>query len=111
MSARDDASLTDRERAALAGLEATAAAEDPRLASRLKGSSRLRVTTHFPGIPAWPRSRWWAGPLIVIGLVLVLVSLSTVWVVGVAGVVVAACGLWVVAGAVQRRLGGTGGPD
>ena len=51
MSARDDASLTDRERAAFAGLEATAAAEDPRLASRLKGSSRLRVHHPFSGDP------------------------------------------------------------
>ena len=69
MSARDDASLTDRERAALAGLEATAAAEDPRLASRLKGSSRLRVTTHFPSDPSvaaeplvgWTVDRYRAG--------------------------------------------------
>ena len=111
MSARDDASLTDRERAALAGLEATAAAEDPQLASRLTGSSRLRVITHLPRIPAWSRSRWWAGPLVAVGLVLVVVSLSTVWVVGVAGAVIAACGLWIVTGAVQRRWGCTGGPD
>jgi hypothetical protein len=110
MSARDDESLTDRERAALAGLEATATAEDPHLASRLNGSSRLGVITHFPRIPAWLRSGWWAAPLIAVGLVLVLVSITTVWVLGVVGAAIAACGLWLVTVAVQRRWGSTGPP-
>ena len=107
MSARDDASLTDRERTALAGLEARAAAEDPHLASRLMGSSRLAASTHSLRIPAWLRGGWWAGPLIAVGLVLVVVSLSAVWMLGVVGAAIAACGLWLVTGAVGRHWGST----
>jgi hypothetical protein len=110
MGAQDDARLTDSERFAVARLEATAAAEDPHFASRLKGSSRLRAITHLGRIPAWLHSGWWAGPLIVVGLMLVLVSLSTVWVLGVVGAVIAACGLWMVTAAVKRRWGSTGQP-
>jgi hypothetical protein len=107
MDARDDARLTDSERLAFASLEAAAAAEDRRLANRLKGSSRLHVIAQLPRIPVWLGSGWWAGP-VVAGLVLVLVSLSTVWVLGVVGAVMAACGLWMVTGAIQRRWGSTG---
>jgi Protein of unknown function (DUF3040) len=110
MDARDDARLTDSERLALANLEATAAAEDRRLAARLKGSSRLHVIAHPPRIPVWLRSGWWAGPVVVSGLVLMLVSLSTVWVLGVVGAVIAAWGLWMVTRAVHRRWGSRGSP-
>jgi hypothetical protein len=110
MDARDDARLTDRERLALANLEAAAAAEDRRLANRLKGSSRFQVTAHLSRIPMRLRSGWWAGPLVVAGLVLVVVSLATVWVVGVMGAVMAACGLWMVIGAIHRRWGARAGP-
>ena len=51
MDARDDARLTDWERLALASLEAAAAAQDLRLANRLKGSSRLHVVARRPRIP------------------------------------------------------------
>ncbi len=105
MDARDDARLTDRERLALANLEATAAAEDRRLANRLNGSRRFNVNAHLPSIPVRLRSGWWAGPVVVVGLVLALVSLATAWVLGVIGAVIAACGLWMATGAIHRRWG------
>ncbi len=105
MDARDDARLTDRERLAFASLEAAAAAEDRRLAHRLKRWSRLHVTAHLPTNPIWLRSGWWAGLVLVAGLLLVVVSLATAWVLGVIGAVITACGLWMVTRAVQRRWG------
>jgi hypothetical protein len=103
MSTRDDASLTAKERAALANLEAMAAAEDPQLATRLRGSRRLRLFTRLPAIPAWLRSAWWGIPALVVGLALVILSLSVNFVLGLAGAVLAAAGLWLVAKMVDRR--------
>jgi hypothetical protein len=103
MSTRDDASLTAKERAALASLEAMAAAEDPQLASRLRGSRRLRLFTGMPAIPSWLRSTWWGVPALVVGLALIVLSLSVSVVLGVIGGVLAAAGLWLVIGMVDRR--------
>jgi hypothetical protein len=103
MSTRDDASLTAKERAALASLEATAAAEDPQLASRLRGSRGLRLFTHLPAVPAWLRSTWWGVPALVVGLALMILSLSVSVELGIAGAVLAAAGLWLVVGMVNRR--------
>jgi hypothetical protein len=103
MSTRDDASLTARERAALARLEATAAAEDPQLASRLRGSSRLRLLTRVPAVPGWVRSRWWGVPALVLGLVLVVLSVSLGLAVGIIGAALCVAGLWLVVGMVERR--------
>jgi hypothetical protein len=104
MSTRDDASLTDRERAALASLEAVAAADDPQLARRLRGASRLHLVAHLPRIPAWLRSPWWAVPLFVVGLALVVVGLSTTVVLSVIGTLMMAAALWVGVQVVERRL-------
>ena|SRR6516225_9189520 len=103
MSTRDDASLTAKERAALASLEATAAAEDPQLASRLRGSRGLRLFTRLPSVPAWLRSTWWGVPALVVGLALMILSLSVSVALGIAGAVLAAAGLWLVVGMVKRR--------
>ena len=103
MSTRDDASLTAKERAALASLEATAAAEDPQLASRLRGSRRLRLFTGLPAIPVWLRSSWWGIPALAVGLALVVLSLSVSVVLGFVGAVLAAAGLWLVVKMVDRR--------
>jgi hypothetical protein len=103
MSTRDDASLTAKERAALASLEAMAAAEDPQLASRLRGSRGLRLFTRLPAIPTWLRSAWWGVPALVVGLILVILSLSLSVVLGCVGAVLAAAGLWMVVGMVDRR--------
>jgi hypothetical protein len=103
MSTRDDASLTAKERAALASLEATAAAEDPQLASRLRGSRQLRLFTRLPAIPPWLRSTWWGIPALVVGLALIILSLSVSVVLGFVGAVLAAAGLWMLAGMIDRR--------
>ncbi|MGH9056195.1 MAG: DUF3040 domain-containing protein [Acidimicrobiales bacterium] len=115
MSTRDDASLTAQERAALARLEATAVADDPQLAARLKGPMfRLRLAAHHPELPAWLHSpwlrhRWWGALAAVAGLVMMLWGLSTTWVLGVVGALAAAFGLWLIAGAVDRRWMHPGG--
>jgi hypothetical protein len=93
MSTRDDASLTDRERAALASLEAVAAAEDPQLAKRLRGTNRLHLTARLPSVPAWLQSRWMAAPLLLVGLILVLLGLATTFVLSILGVLLTAAGL------------------
>lgn len=103
MSTRDDASLTARERAALASLEAQAAAEDPTLARRLRGSNPLGLVTKVPRIPAWLWQSWWGGPVAVIGLVLVVLSPSTGFVVGLVGALMLTAGLRMLGGAVQAR--------
>jgi Protein of unknown function (DUF3040) len=111
MSTRDDASLTAKERAALASLEAVAAAEDPQLASRLRGSRGLRLFTRMPAMPAWVRSTWWGIPALVVGLALVILSISVSLVLGVAGAVLAVAGLWLVIGMVDRRWLKRGKPN
>jgi hypothetical protein len=103
MSTRDDASLSAKERAALASLEAMAASEDPQLANRLRGSRRFRLFTRMPAIPVWLRSAWWGIPALVVGLALVILSLSISVVLGVVGAVLAAAGLVLVVKMVDRR--------
>jgi hypothetical protein len=103
MSTRDEPSLTERERAALAGLESLAAAEDPQLAKRLAGASRLRLIAHVPRITAWLHTRWWAVPLLVVGVAFVVVGLGTTVVLSIVGSILMAGGLWLTAGAVERR--------
>jgi hypothetical protein len=96
MSTRDDASLTARERAALASLEALAAAEDPQLAHRLRGSGRIHLSWRVPRVPDRFRTAWWGGPVVLVGLALMVLSLGTTLVLGVAGAGLATFGLWLV---------------
>jgi Protein of unknown function (DUF3040) len=100
---QDDASLTASERAALAGLEAKATAEDPLLARRLSGSSRPLVVAHLRRISKWCDRAWSGLAFVLIGLTLVVLSLSTVWPLGVVGLLFTARGLGIVAAGVQRR--------
>jgi hypothetical protein len=93
MGARDEASLSPQERAVLAGLEARAEADDPRLAEQLRG-----------------RRRWWPGHfgarvkarlqsvavgclILALGVAMMLLSISTTLILGVVGAVLAAGGL------------------
>jgi Protein of unknown function (DUF3040) len=93
MGTRDEASLSPQERAALAGLEARAVEDDPGLAARLAAGSRrfrLRIPAWVPGLA----TRLWFGPLLImIGLLLVLISLSVSLALGVVGALVTAAGL------------------
>jgi hypothetical protein len=104
MSTRDETSLTARERAALASLEATAAAEDPQLASRLRGASPFRWASYLPPIPSWLWSSWWGVPVVLVGLMLIVVSLSAGLALGVAGALVVTGGVRMLVGAIERSL-------
>jgi hypothetical protein len=151
MGTRDDANLSAQERAALADLEASASAEDPRLAALLGGSGRMRAllrlgmplgsappaglrllgrvhlpaglrlpramlascrlpSPRLPSPPAWMRSRWWGVPAALVGLVLVVLSLSITWALGVAGALVAAGGMWLMARELDDRSRGRSRP-
>jgi predicted exporter len=110
MSTRDDARLTAQERVALAGLEAAAAADDPQLAARLRGS-RHRLKSLLP-IPLafvlgkWRsvlRKGWWGAPVVALGLLMVVLGLPYGLPLSLAGVATACAGLRLVAQAVDDR--------
>jgi hypothetical protein len=110
-----DARLSAAERAALAHLEAAAAAEDPRLAARLKGTAaaRLRMlalgflpllAAHlFVRLAAWPRAGWWGVPVLVGGFCLMAAGLTYGLSLGIAGALLATAGLRMLAGVVEAR--------
>lgn len=110
MSTRDDARLTARERAALSDLEASAAAEDPQFADRLRGPGRWRAIRALPAVPAWVRGLWFGIAALVAGLALVVAGISAGWPLGVAGACVAAAGLWALASWAETRLRARGSP-
>jgi hypothetical protein len=105
MSIRDEASLSAQERAALAGLEARAAADDPRLAANLKTGLRRSWS-----LPRWDMgsrlaSTLWVGPLLsVAGLAIMVLSLSVSIALGVVGAFVACAGLASLGHAWRPRL-------
>jgi hypothetical protein len=100
-----DARLSAAERAALADLEASAAAADPSLAGRLGGGSAWRARTWLQVLASrskalWGRTlnlRWWGIGVAVVGLFLVVLGLSSGLALSVLGVVMAAVGLRIVA--------------
>jgi hypothetical protein len=119
MSTRDDARLTAQERAAFAGLEAAAAADDPQLAKRLRGSNGIwvrSVLTRCARLASewWQRLLhlgWWGIPLAVVGLLLVVVSMSVGLALGVVGALMSTLGLYLVARTVRDRRTATAEPD
>jgi Protein of unknown function (DUF3040) len=96
-----DVSLNAEERAALASIEAKAAAEDPQLAALLKGSGRGWLRSVLPRLAAVAAAKWrylmahsWLGfPITLVGLALVVAGMSGGLVVGLIGAVLAAAGL------------------
>ena len=99
MAGRDEINLTAEERAVLADLEASAA-EDRRLVKQLDSRHRrLRLAA----LPGWSRTPLWAIPLIVAGLAITLLSLSTTVALGGVGIVMTAVGLWLIARWAGRR--------
>ncbi len=109
-----DARLNAAERAALADLEAAAAADDPHLAARLKGAPASRIRTVVPVIqrlrPTVLRQwssflglGWWGVPVTLAGLALVVLGMSAGLAVSVFGALVALAGLRVLAELVERR--------
>ena len=111
MSTRDDARLTAQERAALASLEAAAVADDPQLASRLKGSTHYRLKSLLPIPPAfllgkWRsllRNGWWGAPVVALGLMMVVLGLSFGLPLSVLGAAATCVGLRLLAQAVDDR--------
>lgn len=117
MSTRGRASLTARERAAIAHLEALVQAEDPEFARKMEGgrlnaaklrfAARLQPEDVATGVGRFLGSRWWAALLIISGLVLMLFALGESVAAGVAGALVAASGIALMAsglvGARRRR--------
>jgi hypothetical protein len=106
-----DARLSAAERAALANIEAAAAAEDPHLAARLKGTASSRFKTLPPLVVSYLvgrwhtvlRLRWWGIPTAVVGFVLMVLGISTSGAVSLAGALICAIGLRVLAQMVEDR--------
>ncbi len=116
MSGPDEGMLTAQERAALASLEARAVADDPGLASHLRG---LRSKERLRGLPkrdlTWATSaasRFWLsmrpavwGPLLTVaGLVVVVLGLAVSLALSVLGVALAVTGLGLSARLAAGRL-------
>jgi len=92
MGTRDEASLSPQERAALAGIEARAIEDDPALAARLAAGLhfRLKMPSWAPGLV----TTLWFGPvLVVVGLLVVVLSLSVSLLLGIVGAALTAAGL------------------
>ena len=107
-----DARLSAAERAALADLEAAAAASDPGLAALLRGGTARRIRadlrlarSSLSKVAAIiMRARWWGGPITLAGLFLMVLGLSSgIWL-SMAGALVATLGLGVLARMVEIRL-------
>ena len=107
-----DARLSAAERAALADLEAAAAAHDPSLADRLRGGNAPGVAPILAHIRAamtrvWSaleRARWCAAPLILIGFAMMVLGLGSAIALSVVGAVVTALGLRLLADIVDERF-------
>lgn len=115
MSPHDEAMLSAAERAALAGLESKAEADDPRLAAALRGGIRrswppLRIPPSL--VPsallhsALVRSvGTWVGPLLgVAGLVVMIVALSSLTILAALGAVAFMTGAALSAGLVRSGV-------
>jgi hypothetical protein len=119
MSTRDDARLTAQERAAFAGLEAAAAADDPQLAKRLRGSNGIWIKSVLTRCTRWAavgwqrlaHLGWWGIPIALVGLLLVVVSMSAGLTTGVVGALISTLGLYLIARAIRDRRSATGESD
>jgi len=118
-----DSRLSAEEQAALAHLEAAAAADDPHLDARLRGSAAARIgsltskaegllgtTARFVGLLGW-----WGIPLVIAGLAMIVLAVpTTVWI-AVPGALLCVSGIAALVAMVERRLsrrppGSAGGP-
>ena len=107
-----DAKLNAAERAALADLEAAAAAADPSLAALLRGRTPWRARPAFRSLRlralrVWAvvlGSRWWGVPMTLVGSVLMVLGLGSGTFLSLAGVLVTVVGLRVLAEILRRRL-------
>jgi hypothetical protein len=99
----NEAGLTDKERAILAGLAEKAAADDPMLASRLRGGGRLD-RLRLPEVPAFVH-HWAAGVVCaVVGLAVVMLGLSISIVLSVFGLLFTVFGVVLAVTALEREM-------
>jgi hypothetical protein len=99
----NEAGLTDRERAILAGLAEKAAADDPMLADRLRGGGRLD-RLRLPEVPAFVH-HWACGVVCaVVGLAVVILGLSTSIVLGIVGLLFTSFGVVLAVTALGREM-------
>jgi hypothetical protein len=109
MSSPHEASLTEKERAILANLAAQAEADDPSLAATLRGRSRRAVAV-VPRFRTHVRvpdavSHWgWGLALGVVGLAIMLASISISLVLGIVGAVLTFAGAYRAATARPSRV-------
>jgi hypothetical protein len=66
------------------------------------------LVTKLPRIPTWLWHSWWGAPVALVGLLLVGLSPSTGFVVGLVGALMLTAGLRMLGGAVQARRNGSG---
>ncbi|MBO0692587.1 MAG: DUF3040 domain-containing protein [Acidimicrobiaceae bacterium] len=110
MSPHDEAMLSPAERAALAGLESKAEADDPRLAAALRGGIRrsfptLRVPPALIHSALVRSAGGWIGPLlVVVGLAVMIVALSSLTILAAFGAVAFMIGAVLSAGLVRRGV-------
>jgi hypothetical protein len=98
MSARDKVALSETERLALAGLEASTRAEDPQLADRLRRGPTLVWVSR----PPW-NSRWLPPLIIVASLAALLGTVAvSIWAASAAALLLTA-GLWLAAEGFNER--------
>jgi hypothetical protein len=96
--AQDDVSLSEQERKTLASLEARAENDDPDLAVRLRGAQRRQWAAKVR------RASIWLGPvLVVVGIAVMLTTVSvSPWAAAV-GALVSGTGLWMIVDWSRRR--------
>ena len=107
-----DARLSAAERAALADLEAAAAASDPGLAALLRGGRGRWVHLDLRRVRASVakaaglvmRARWWGVPMTVLGLFLMVLGLGSLLLISFVGALLTALGLGLLARMAQIRL-------
>jgi hypothetical protein len=107
MSTRDEATLSAAERAALAGLESKAEADDPRLAAQLRGGGHALPSLHLPAALV-RASQTWVGPVVAVaGLVLMILTLSSAVVLALVGALLFMGGLLLCSSLVRHGIGAT----
>lgn len=107
-----DSRLSAAERAALADLEAAAAAADPGLAALLRGGMGRRLHADLRWLRgrltkiarAVPRVRWGGVPITILGLFLMVLGLASAIVLSFAGALLTALGLAVLVQMAHLRL-------
>ena len=98
----NNTSLTAKEQAALAGLEARAASDDPRLSAHLRGRNRWEMAAQARLALERVNTRLVAVVGLVLGLVLVVAGLAVSLIVSIVGLAVMTVGLAAMVRTIER---------